>query len=223
MARKTCKKYVNGTIATVLVISSAAFVAPNAEASSKFPDVKSKDYFYDAVTSLVEHGVINGYPDGTFKPNQSVTRGQAAVIIVGVLDLDTQNLTNPGFKDVSAANPQFGAISALADAGIINGYPDGTYKPGEPINRNHMAKVIANAFHLEPTPGAWNPFTDVPISYEANVIALYENGVTTGSTPTKFAGNANVTRGQLATFVIRAENVNGSVKETTLQIGYYRK
>ena len=148
-----------------------------------------------------------GFTDGTFKPNQSVTRGQAAKIIAGVLGLDTQNVKNPGFKDVTTANPYYGAIAALANAGIINGYPDGTYKPDEPVQRNHMAKIIANAFDLEPTSGAKNPFTDVHGNYVGYVTALYENGVTTGRTATTFGGNANVTRGQLAAFVIRAENV----------------
>ena len=206
MIKKTYKKYFNATIATALVRSGAVVVAPNAEASTTFPDVKSTDYFYDAVNSLVERGVVKGFTDGTFKPNQSVTRGQAAIIIAGVLGLDTQNVKNPGFKDVTTANPYYGAIAALANAGIINGYPDGTYKPGEPVQRNHMAKIIANAFDLEPTSGAKNPFTDVHGNYIGFVTALYENGVTTGRTATTFGGNANVTRGQLATFVIRAEN-----------------
>ena len=81
-----------------------------------------------------------------------------------------------------------------------------------------MAKIIANAFDLEPTSGAKNPFTDVHGNYVGYVTALYENGVTTGRTATTFGGNANVTRGQLATFVIRAENVNVNVNETTLKI-----
>ena len=208
MMKKTCKKYFNATVVTVLVGSGAIVVGPNAEASTTFPDVKPADYFYDAVNSLAERGVVNGFPDGTFKPNQSVTRGQAAVIIAGVLGLDTQNVKKPGFKDVTTANTYYGAIAALANAGIINGYPDGTYKPGEPVQRNHMAKIIANAFDLEPTSGAKNPFTDVHRNYVGYVTALYESGVTTGRTATTFGGNANVTRGQLATFVIRAENVN---------------
>ncbi|MFC5541625.1 S-layer homology domain-containing protein [Ureibacillus suwonensis] len=80
---------------------SAAIVAPTgfAEAAS-FPDVKSTDYFYEAVTSLTERGIIKGFPDGTFKPYQSVTRGQAAKILAGVLGLDTNNVKNL-FKAVS--------------------------------------------------------------------------------------------------------------------------
>ena len=214
MKKKTNNKYFKLIIASALVTSGAPVVASNAEASTTFPDVKSTDYFYDAVNSLVERGVVKGFPDGTFKPNQSVTRGQAAVIIAGVLGLDTKNVKNPGFKDVTTANTYYGAVAALANAGIISGYPDGTYKPGEPVQRNHMASIIAKAFDLEPTSGAKNPFTDVHGNYVGYVTALYENGVTTGRTATTFGGNANVTRGQLATFVIRAENV----KETTLKI-----
>ena len=218
MKKKTNKKYFNATIATALVISGAPVVTPNAEAKTTFPDVKSSHYFYDSINSLVERKVIIGFPDGTFKPNQSVTRGQAAKIIAGVLGLDTQNVKNPGFKDVTTANPYYGAIAALANAGIINGYPDGTYKTGEPVQRNHMAKIIANSFDLEPTSIATNPFTQVHENYVGYVTALYENGVTTGRTATTFGGNANVTRGQLAAFFIRAEKVDVNVKKTTLKI-----
>ena len=61
MMKKTYKKYFNATIATVLVGSGAAVVGPNAEASTTFPDVKSSDFFYDAVNSLVERGVVKGF------------------------------------------------------------------------------------------------------------------------------------------------------------------
>ena len=61
MKKKTNNKYFKLIIATALVTSGAPVVAPNAEASTTFPDVKSTDYFYDAVNSLVERGVIKGF------------------------------------------------------------------------------------------------------------------------------------------------------------------
>ncbi|WP_172597838.1 S-layer homology domain-containing protein [Ureibacillus thermosphaericus] len=206
MKKKSYKKYFNATLATA-VVASAAVAAPNAEAAS-FPDVKSSDYFYEAVKSLSERGVIKGFPDGTFKPYQSVTRGQAAKIIAGVLGLDTVNVTNPGFSDVSTTNEYYGAIAALANAGIINGYSDGTYKPNAPIQRNHMAKIIAKAFNIKPSEESATPFIDLTIKeYVPYINALYEHGVTKGNTATTFGGTSKVTRGQLVTFVTRAESI----------------
>ncbi|WP_096552434.1 beta strand repeat-containing protein [Ureibacillus thermosphaericus] len=71
-----------------------------------------------------------------------------------------------------------------------------------------MAKIIATAFNLEPSSNVTTPFTDLNIKeYDGYIKALYELGITTGNTPTTFGGTTNVTRGQLATFVVRAENV----------------
>lgn len=207
MKKKSYQKFVNATLVTALAASAVAVAAPTAEAAKSFPDVKKGEYYYDAVMELSERGVIKGFPDGTFKPNQSVTRGQAAKIIAGVLGLDTKNVKNPGFKDVSVSNEYFGAIAALENAGIISGYPDGTYRPTAPVQRNHMAKIIVNAFDLKASSNATTPFTDVLKEYEGYITALYENKVTTGRTPTKFDGLSNVTRGQLSAFVVRAENV----------------
>jgi len=216
MRRKKQKSYFHAALAATVAVS-AAIVAPTgfAEAAS-FPDVKSTDYFYEAVTSLTERGIIKGFPDGTFKPYQSVTRGQAAKILAGVLGLDTNNVKNPGFTDVSTSNEYYGAIAALANAGIINGYPDGTFKPNAPIQRNHMGKILALAFGLKASPTATTPFTDLNHQeYEGYIKALYENKITTGMTPTTFGGTSNVTRGQFATFVFRAEKVTKPTTDTT--------
>src|SRR5690606_24359008 len=186
MKKKSYQKFVNATLVTALAASAVAVAAPTAEAAKSFPDVKKGEYYYDAVMELSERGVIKGFPDGTFKPNQSVTRGQAAKIIAGVLGLDTKNVKNPSFKDVSTSNEYYGAIAALQNAGIINGYPDGTYKPAAPIERNHMAKIIANAFELTPSTKGKAPFTDMYKDYQEHITALYEYGVTTGRTSTTF-------------------------------------
>ena len=127
-------------------------------------------------------------------------------IIAGVLKLDTTNVVNPGFKDVPTTNEYYGAIAALANAGIINGYPDGTFGPGKSVKRNHMAKIIAGAFDIEAPVGSTTPFKDLNAEYSGYITALYVAGITTGKTETTFDGAADVTRGQMASFVVRAEN-----------------
>ena len=215
--KRNKKKYVKSTIVSALVVSAVAPMAT--QASSQFSDVKASEYYYDAVLQLAERGIINGFNDGTFKPNESVTRGQAAKIIAGILELDTKNVTNPNFKDVSKSNPYYGAIAALANAGIINGYEDSTFRPNAAVQRNHMAKIISLAFNLTIPEGFKNPFTDVKGEYKQYVTALYAAGVTTGRTATTFDGISNVTRGQLATFVIRAEKkTEVDTKEVTFTI-----
>ncbi|WP_338652175.1 S-layer homology domain-containing protein [Lysinibacillus sp. Y5S-8] len=200
-------KYLKAITAMALT-ASAVVVAPIASEASSFKDVQRTHPFYDEVKNLNDRGIINGFQDGTFKPEQNITRGQAAKIIAGVLGLNTSNVSNPNFKDIPTNHVYFGAIAALKQKGIINGYEDGTFRQDEFIQRNHVAKIVANAFNLKASNTNSLPFTDVRADYKEAIAALYENNVTTGKTATLFDGSSNVTRGQLAAFITRSEAVS---------------
>ncbi|RKJ50355.1 S-layer homology domain-containing protein, partial [Butyricicoccus sp. 1XD8-22] len=161
MRQKKFKKLFIASAVTAVAASGVVAPSPTDAANQSFLDVKSSDYFHDAVMELASRGVINGFEDGKFRPYNNVTRGQAAVIIAGALGLDTKNTTNPGFKDVPTTHPYYGAISALANAGYINGFADGTFGAEKPITRNHMAIIIAKAFKLEAPTNSTLPFTDI--------------------------------------------------------------
>lgn len=212
--KKTSKKAFNIALASTMVAGAVVAIAPTqADAAIAFPDVKDTNSHYENIMNLVERGIIKGYEDGTFKPGESIKRGHAAKIIAGVLGLDTENVKNPGFKDISTKNPYYGAIAALSNAGIINGFEDNTYRHNDTLTRGQMAKIIANAFDLQ-AGDAVNPFTDVKNSqYVDYITALFANNVTTGKTATTFDAKSPVTRAQLASFVVRAENVKENDQE----------
>lgn len=215
MSKKRNNKYFIATLAGTIVASSVVSTPNLTEAAGKtFPDVKADDYFADAVADLVDRGLVKGFPDGNFKPYNSLTRGQAAVILAGALKLDTKNVKNPNFKDVSTVHPYYGAIATLANAGYINGFEDGTYGSGKPITRNHMAIILTKAFDLKASSEAVTPFTDIYPDYKQYITALFENGITVGNTKTTFGGSTNVTRGQFAQFLLRAENAAKAVSFT---------
>ena len=100
------------------------------------------------MNELAERNIIGGYPDGTFKPGNPITRGQAAAIIAKLTEMDLTNVKNPNFKDVSEANGYYKAIAALAEANIIDGYGDGRYGPNDPIKRGQLASILVKAFDL---------------------------------------------------------------------------
>lgn len=213
------KKLYNIALAATMTTAAVVAIAPaQADAAKSFSDLTPANVHYDNVMNLVERGVITGYPDGTFKPNQSISRAHAAKIIAKALGLDTKNVKNPNFKDIPTNYAYYGEIAALANAGIINGYPDGTFKPNATLTRGQMAKIIARAFEL--TGNANNlPFKDIANSeYKEYIAALYANKVTTGTTPTTYSPVNPVTRGQLASFVVRAEEAKGTVVETVAEI-----
>lgn len=197
--------YVKATVGLALAVSSVPIIAPAYMKATTYSDVSESAYYYDAVQELAERGIINGYGDATFKPNEVATRGQTAKILASILGLDTINVVDPGFTDLSPDNPYYGAIAALVQAGIINGYEDRTFRMNEPLKRNHLAKMLVKAFNLQSPEGVNLPFTDVHQSYKDYILALYANEITTGRTEMEFDGESYVTRGQLAAFVVRTE------------------
>ncbi|WP_196426568.1 S-layer homology domain-containing protein [Lysinibacillus cavernae] len=220
MSKSRKSKYLKAITAMALTASTVVVVAPIASEASSFKDVQRTHQFYDEIKNLNDRGIINGFQDGTFKPEQNLTRGQAAKIIAGVLGLDTSNVNNPNFKDISTSHLYFGAIAALKHEGIIDGYEDGTFRQDEFIQRNHVAKILANAFNLKASNTNSLPFTDVRADYKDAIAALYENNVTTGKTATLFDGSSNVTRGQMAAFITRSEAVSNPTTQPSQSVTF---
>jgi hypothetical protein len=128
-----------------------------------------------------------------------------------------------GFTDVPSNNPYYAAISELSSRGIISGYADGTFGPNKPVLRKHFAKMIVGTVGLTPTEDDWldenRPFTDCGRDnpsdlYPHDYIAVAKAyGLTTGKTATTFAPDANITRAQLFTMVVRAAQSFGVTLE----------
>lgn len=133
-------KFLTATAAALAVTAMA--VAP-ASAASPFSDVKESHADFEAISTLYAAGIISGYPDGTFKPDTNVTRGQAAKMIAGALKLDTKDVENPNYKDIDVSNPYYGPIAALAGLEVITGYGDNTFRPNQTITHGDLAKILA--------------------------------------------------------------------------------
>lgn len=117
---------------TAALASSVVMVTPlQTQAAGPFTDVTSSDSHYESILKLADLGIINGYPDGTYKSRSHVTRGQVATILANILNLKTENPKDPGFTDVSKSHDHYAAIAALKEAKYINGYEDNTFKPNE--------------------------------------------------------------------------------------------
>ncbi|MFJ7949946.1 S-layer homology domain-containing protein [Lysinibacillus sp. NPDC096418] len=204
------KRFYQYAMAATLA-TSAIVIATPASAATTFPDVNSSTEEGKAIISLADRGIISGYPDGTFKPANAITRTQAAKILAGILELDTENVINPQFKDVKPSDENYGAIAALANAGIISG-SNGYFNPTKNITRGQMSKMIVRGFDLELAEDTNIPFTDVVAGseYEPYIQTLFANNITKGTTPTTFGTYSNVKRSQLASFVVRAENTKDS-------------
>lgn len=193
------------TFAVASLAMTAATVAP-ASAAVNFTDVAENNAHFKAITELHAAEIISGYPDGTFKPAQNVTRGQAAKMIAGALGLDTKNVINPKFTDIPASHQYYGSIAALAALDAIEVDEGDIFKPNETITRGEFAYMLAQALDLKAE--GESPFHDVTRDNEYTyvVTALYEYGIANGVSDTEFGVHESITRGQLATFIFNAMN-----------------
>ena len=228
MEKKNVQKLNRAAVAAILATSGVTVTAPivPTKAATLFADLNPQADYYEPVLELYNRGYIQGYEDGTFRPNNRVTRGHAAKMLAQALGLNTTSPTDPKFTDVPISNNYYPYIAALAQAGVISGYLDKTFRPNEPITRNQMAKIITLGYEFEQSTKLTNDFNDVSIT-NANkyyIQTLFDLGVTKGTTAITYSPSKPVTRGQLATFIMRAENVSAQsskVKEIGDIIGNY--
>jgi hypothetical protein len=199
---KSYRKFLATSVAAAMVATVAAPMV-----LADFADVSEGSYYSDAVDYLVEKGVLEGFPDGSFQPNAGVTRAQASKILVETLGLEVPATVELGFTDTKDDVWYSGYVAALVAAGIVEGNPDGTFAPGATITRAELAKMVVEAYELEQDADVEIPFTDTANGawYQDHVNTLYSLGIVNGMTPTSFAPSATVTRGQAAVFVYRTE------------------
>lgn len=144
-------------------------------------------------------GIIDG-DAGRFRPGDPVSRGAAAKVVAGALGLSER----PGpsrFRD-TAGSVFEGWINAAAEAGLLNGFSDGTFRPGVNLTRAQVATVLTNALGLQPREG--DEFSDVGgPPHGPNIYALVDAAITVGFDDGTYRPGLNVSRGQLATFLVR--------------------
>ena len=107
-----------------------------------------------ALNTADHYAYLMGYPDGTVRPGGSITRAEATTIFFRLLTEESRSqfwATENRYSDVSAGRWYNNAVSTMTRAGIVNGYPDGTFRPNAPITRAEMAKIIALFAKLEPS------------------------------------------------------------------------
>jgi hypothetical protein len=192
--------------ATDTPVPTGTAVATETPCPMNFSDVQPSDYFYVPVRYLYCAGAISGYSDGTFRPYNNTTRGQLTKIVVLAEGWQVQCPTPGHFTDVPPSDPFFCFIETAYGHGIISGYSDGTFRPGNNVTRAQLCKIIvlAEAWADDcPTPGH---FSDVPPSdpFFCYIETLYNHGVISGYADGTFRPGASATRGQISKIVYEA-------------------
>jgi hypothetical protein len=215
-------------VAPPVVRDLTAACPPDRVPGTVFADVAGS-VFVPAIACVRWYGLTQGRTVTAFDPGGTVTRRQMAVFLHRLLDRAGIPLTGAagtGFSDVPAGGPGTREIAALASDDLADllgrrvagGYPDGTFRPAEPVSRAQMAAFVSRAvegiaarYAAEVASGSCDGvFPDepaIPPPHRASVDRLCALGIVTGRGDGRFDPTADVTRGQMAAFLARALDV----------------
>ncbi len=157
----------------------------------------------DNINALVSEGALNGYQDGTFRPDNNITRAEASKLIWNLRkDLTGEYMLS--FNDVDASGWSAAYIAALSSEGIINGYGDGTFRPENPITRAEFAKMTSAALGNR-LGGGGTVYSDTVGHWAQQEIGkLLENGIIKGYQGGIFSPDTLITRAEASSIILRA-------------------
>ena len=135
--------------AMLLIIAGLLFAPITAQAA--FSDVSSSQPHYQAIQWAKQQGIVRGYSDGTFRPDARVNRAEFTKILLEAYNRDTHTLCRmSAFPDASLQEWYGPYVQKARCSGIVKGYPDGSFRPGSPINIAEAAKIIAKLDSVDP-------------------------------------------------------------------------
>ena len=143
-----------------------------------FPDTRSTIWYSQALQKVYDEGIISGFPDGLFKPNDPLTRAQAVSMLGRALGWPVSTTTH--FQDVSTKSFAFSSISYAYEQQIVKGVSPSRFAPQSGIKRGDLALIMFNTLKLPETTST--TFSDVPPEkyYSKAIQSMVENGIMVG-------------------------------------------
>ena len=173
------------------------------------PSTPTKEVAKPEEKPALTKGYIVGYPDHTFRPAKSMTRAEAAAILAKLCKLTGADSTKPDFKD--ADGWYNAAINDVVKAGYMKGYPDGSFKPDQPITRAEFAVILSHVLKDETAP---NPFKDTAGHWAKDAIdKAYAQGIIKGYGDNSFRPDALVSRAEAVAMANRTFRLQRTVVE----------
>lgn len=130
-----------------------------------FSDIDDGDPDFVAINYLKDKGVVQGYPDGSFMPGNSINRAEFVKLSFKAFDYILGPVISSSFPDVKTSDWFFKYVETAKRDGIVRGYPDGKFKPANDISRAEALKVLLEAKRVSvPTAVNSTGFTDVAVS-----------------------------------------------------------
>ena len=184
---------------------------PNHGTASTFPDVPPDHWAWQFVEAISTAGLTSGYPDGTYRPDNLVTRAEMSVLLMKGIHGSSYTPPTPDgsspFVDIEGHWAE-AWMEELYDEGLASGYPDNTYRPENRVSRAEMAVFLLEAMHgsgyTPPAPGGGS-FSDVSGHWaEARIEQLKAEGIASGYPDGTYRPENQVTRAEMAVFLVNA-------------------
>ncbi|MZP31249.1 hypothetical protein GTO91_16200 [Heliobacterium undosum] len=221
------RQWVSVLIATlILAVMTSPFAALAADAKSSpatqipplFTDVSGHDPDYVFINYSLKRGMLNGLPDGSFHPDEGLTRAQAAFLLAKQMNLRMEGIGKSPFPDVPADHWAEPAIAASSRAGMLKGFEDGTYRPDDPLTRIQSVVLL---LRLEKTslPAVNRSFTDIPADYWARnqaAVAVEAGMVSLPNGSSDFSPDSTFTRRELARALAMLYTLAPSLRQAEL-------
>jgi hypothetical protein len=193
--------------------ATAIFLIGNeSQTVSPFSDVKDLELI-KYLFILYSRGIINGYPDGTFKPEHNLTRAEAVTLILRSMGITPRRYLNPTFNDVSRTYWAFNLIEEAYQRGIVKGISLYTFSPNAHITRGEFTVMVMRALGFELLE-TQNTFVDIDETYFGykEIINAYGLGIVQGiniNGKLYFYPNSAVTRAEAVLILGRAIEKKG--------------
>ena len=188
-------------MAAAIIFTAVFSSIPMANADNLLSDIEGH-WARGTIENMVDKGAVSGYPDGTFKPNNNITRAEFTSLFVKALNLESgsgkvfDDTANHWAKDV---------IKVANYHGLVNGYSDTLFGPDDPITREQMAVMVVNAIKMGSSYGSKTFADSAQISTWAkeSVDKAAGAGLITGYPDGTFKPQANSTRSEAAVLLER--------------------
>lgn len=183
------------------LVRTAAFLTERGPQPAFFADVPADHRFRTAIEALYDAGIVGGYLDGTFRPDNPVTRAQIAKMLVLLLGIHTVEPNPvPPFSDLpsQSGDASLDYIGEATRAGITQGFDDGTFRPDDSVTRIQLTRMIIRATQSwlsAPPPDFSAGFADVDAADQGFVNWGFYNDLVDGKAPGRFDPWATATRG----------------------------
>ncbi|WP_188206912.1 S-layer homology domain-containing protein [Alkalibacillus aidingensis] len=197
---KSYRKFVAASASAALVASAVAPAAVSADTDG-FSDVDDSTRHADAINALLEMEVTTGFPGGEFRPDQTIKRGEAAIMLQNALGLEDGDVDAVPFEDLAESSAA--AVAALYEADITDGKSETEFGTDDEVTREEMAALIVRAYELDTDvedqdlPDA----EDTVLSAEVN--ALVAHGYADGYPDGSFGVGDDINRGDFAAFLYK--------------------